>query len=184
MTSHLRSSMSRGRKATWWKGLPAGLLLLSLLHARADEPIGCDGFKWPLKQEAALLQANGKPVIAPSSFGTPDGKAYELKLVDLESAHLLQAPERTPKFTPSNAGVAQFEAPPRAGAVQVTVSAAVWVDLVQNGHLVKAAAFSGAQGCPGVRKSIRFNLAAAPFAVQISGTREMSLGLIAGPVSP
>jgi class 3 adenylate cyclase len=34
---------------------------------------------------------------------------------------------------------------------------------LKDGHEVKSSAFSGATGCDGVRKSVKFELAAAPF---------------------
>ena len=76
MTSDRRSTPPRGRKTSF--SAACALLLLLPLPARADEPVGCDGFKWPLKQEAALLQAPEKPVISPGTLGKLDGKAYEL----------------------------------------------------------------------------------------------------------
>ena len=39
---------------------------------------------------------------------------------------------------------------------------------MQNGQTVKSSAFSGATGCDGVRKSVKFALAAAPFTIELS----------------
>ncbi|HYA07822.1 MAG TPA: hypothetical protein VEF90_18185, partial [Xanthobacteraceae bacterium] len=58
---------------------------------------------------------------------------------------------------------------PQAGTYKVTLSAAAWVDVVQAGRLIKSKAFSGAVGCAGIRKSVKFDLAAAPFTIEISG---------------
>ena len=157
----------------------AGVLSLSCQTAQADEPKGCGAFKWPLEREAGLLQAPNLPAVS-GDAATADGKAYALKLVELTEAHLPMAPERKPKSNPSTAGFATFAAP-TAGAYQVAVSQAAWIDVVQDGHYVKPSAFSGATDCPGVRKSIRVDLAATPFTLQISGTSAASIGLIVEP---
>jgi hypothetical protein len=60
----------------------------------------------------------------------------------------------------------------------VTLSSEGWVDLVQDGHAAKSTAFSGATGCDGVRKSVKFELAAKSFTVELSGVRENSIRLV------
>jgi hypothetical protein len=42
---------------------------------------------------------------------------------------------------------------------------------------VKSTAFSGALGCEGIRKSVKFDLAAAPFTVELSGVKADSIKL-------
>ena len=51
----------------------------------------------------------------------------------------------------------------------MTLSAEGWIDLVQNGAPLDSADHSGAKNCPGLRKSVRFNVGAAPVVLQISG---------------
>ena len=43
---------------------------------------------------------------------------------------------------------------------------------------MKSTAFSGALGCEGVRKSVKFDLAAAPFTVELSGVKADSIKLV------
>ena len=43
------------------------------------------------------------------------------------------------------------------------------IDLVQNGASLEATDHSGVKDCPGLRKSVRFSVGAAPVALQISG---------------
>ena len=47
------------------------LLVAASSVVQAEEPKGCDAFKWPLKQEAALLQAANKPA-APTDGSAKD----------------------------------------------------------------------------------------------------------------
>jgi hypothetical protein len=54
----------------------------------------------------------------------------------------------------------------------VSLSVGGWVDLVQDGHFLKPKAFSGATDCDGIRKTMKYELAASPLVLQVSGTRE------------
>jgi hypothetical protein len=45
------------------------------------------------------------------------------------------------------------------------------------------AAVTGAPGCAGVRKSVKFELSAAPFIVQISGAAKKSIALVLTPAN-
>ena len=62
-------------------------------------------------------------------------------------------------------------AAPKAGLYTVSLSAGGWVDLVQDGHFLKPKAFSGATDCDGIRKTMKYELSASPFVLQVSGTR-------------
>jgi hypothetical protein len=48
------------------------------------------------------------------------------------------------------------------------------VDIVQDGHALKPKAFSGATDYDGIRKTVKYEIAASPFVVQVSGTKEIS----------
>lgn len=160
--------------------LAAACLIVSVA-ARADEPKGCDAFKWPLKNEASLLQSTTKAVVVSGTTASVGGKGVELRLLEYGAAGLPKTPERAPKTTPSMAGFINFAAPTAAGSYQITISAAAWIDVIQDGKYVKPTAFSGATDCPGVRKSIRADLAASPFTLQISGLRNGSIGIVITP---
>ena len=149
----------------------------------AEEPTGCNAFKWPLAKEAALLQASEKPAIA-SGDAAPFGKAFTLKLAGFAEAHLPAPPGRAPKMEPSTAGFTRFDTPAAAGSFEVTISQAAWIDVLQDGQNLKPSGFSGARDCPGVRKSIRFSLAPKPFVIQISGTSSRTVDVLVEHVQP
>ena len=44
--------------------------------------------------------------------------------------------------------------------------------MVQDGHALKPKAFSGATDCDGIRKTMKYEISASPFVLQISGTRD------------
>ena len=66
----------------------------------------------------------------------------------------------------------RFKIPPKAGIYTVSLSAGGWVDVVQDGHLLKPKAFSGATDCDGIRKTVKYELSASPFVLQFSGSRD------------
>ncbi len=148
--------------------LPALALLALAGPALAQDADGCAKFKWPVDRER-------------SAFGTPGLQAVEsgaplpgimdpaiVKLKPVAEAGFERPPGHQPK---SGTFGAVLKTPPIAvpGSYQVTLSDEAWIDVIQDGHEVKSTAFSGAQGCPAVRKSVRFSLAAGPATIQISG---------------
>lgn len=49
--------------------------------------------------------------------------------------------------------------------------------MVQDGRALKPAGFSGATDCNGIRKTMKYELAAEPFLLQISGARENAISV-------
>jgi hypothetical protein len=137
--------------------------------ALAQEPIGCDKFKWPLDKERATLNGTDLPkVVSGDRAAWPLPWASTVALVPFADAKLPMAPERAPKSPTSFAGFLQAAAPSHAGTYKFTLSSEGWLDIVQNGQFVKSSAFSGAQGCDGIRKSVKFDLTASPFTIELS----------------
>jgi hypothetical protein len=140
--------------------------------ALAQEPVGCDKFKWPLDKERATLNGTDLPKITSGdrvTFPIPFGTIVALK--PFADAKLPAPPERAPKSADSFAGFFQAPAPKQSGSHKITLSTEGWIDVTQSGNTVKSTAFSGALGCEGVRKSVKFDLAAAPFTVELSGVK-------------
>jgi hypothetical protein len=147
--------------------------------ALAEEPVGCDKFKWPLDKERSTLNGTDLPKIesgAQVAFPLPFGATVALK--PFADAKLPTPPERAPKSPDTFAGFFQVPALQKAGAYKITLSAEGWIDVAQSGQTVKSTGFSGALGCEGVRKSVKFDLAAAPFTVELSGIRADTIRLV------
>jgi hypothetical protein len=149
------------------------IVLIGLLAAGpclAQEPVGCDKFKWPLDKERATLSGTDLPKVA-----SGDRAPWKIPfaaiaaLVPFADAKLPTAPERAPKSPTSFAGFIQVAAPPQSGSYKVSLSSEGWIDVVQDGRTVKSTGFTGATGCEGIRKSVKFDLAAQPFTVELSG---------------
>jgi hypothetical protein len=144
----------------------------------AQEPVGCDKFKWPLDKERATLTGTDLPKAASGAqISWPIPFATTVSLVPFADAKLPTAPERAPKSPTSFAGFLQVPAPAHAATYKITLSSEGWVDVIQDGHAIKSSAFSGATGCEGVRKSVKFPLAAQPFTLELSGVPAGSIGL-------
>ena len=146
--------------------IAAGLAAL-ISPALAQEPVGCDKFKWPVELETAALRSSDLKTVASGTDLAALPFAAKITLKPPKDAALPTPPERAPKDGTfagflSSKGVA-------AGVYSVSLSASAWLDIVQDGQFLKAKSFSGVQGCDGIRKVVKFELTGAPFTLQLSG---------------
>ncbi len=141
----------------------------------AQEPADCDKFKWPIEKERALLSGDTPTVASGTRLAHALPLSVVVALKPLADANLPIAPERAPQSPDSFAGFVVLPAPPQAATYKISVSAEAWIDVVQDDHTIESSAFSGATGCEGIRKSVKFDLAAAPFTVELSGVRGASI---------
>jgi hypothetical protein len=147
--------------------------------ALAQEPVGCDKFKWPLDKERATLNGTDLPkVTSGDHVAFPIPFATTFALAPFADAKLPTAPERAPKTPDTYAGFIQVSAPKQTGTYKITLSSEGWIDVVQDDHALKSTAFSGATGCDGIRKSVKFNLAAQPFTIELSGVPANAIRIV------
>jgi hypothetical protein len=140
--------------------------------AFAQEPVGCDKFKWPLDKERATMNGSDLPkVVSGGRVAFPIPFATIVALKPLADARLPAPPTQPPQSAETFAGFFEVSAPKKAGSYKITLSTEGWVDIEQNGRTLKPTAFSGALACEGVRKSVKFDLAATPFTVELSGVK-------------
>jgi hypothetical protein len=160
------------------KSLVAALLLLTVAPAwAAEEPSGCDKFKWPIERERAALTAPDRAKLSSGNeLAALPSSGITLALVAPADAKLPTPPERAPKEG-TFAGFTSFKTAPKAGLYTISLSAGGWVDVVQDGHFVKLKSFSGATDCDGIRKTMKYELSASPFVLQVSGTRENAISI-------
>src|SRR5580692_8609073 len=154
------------------------LVLLAAAPARAaEEPSGCDKFKWNIDHERAALTAPDRVKLASGGeLAALPSTGMTLALSVPAEAKLPTPPERAPKDG-TFAGFASFKASPKAGIYTVSLSAGAWVDVVQDGHFLKPKAFSGATDCDGIRKTMKYELSASPFVLQVSGAKDDSISI-------
>jgi hypothetical protein len=158
----------------------AGLLLLAA-PALAQEPVGCDKFRWPVEKEMAALRAGGLPQVSSGIDVAAASFVGTLALRAPQDAGLPTPPERAPKQGTS-AGFVSFKGVP-AGIYSISLSAPGWLDVAQGGHFLKAKAFGGVQGCDGIRKVVKFELSAEPFVVQISNVEADHIAIAVMPAA-
>jgi len=157
--------------------LVALLLLCAAPAWAAEEPSGCDKFKWPIDRERAALTAPDRAKLASGAelAALPPG-AVTLALLSPADAKLPAPPERAPREG-TFAGFASVKSAPKAGLYTISLSAGGWVDVMQDGHLLKPKAFSGATDCDGIRKTMKYELSTSPFVLQVSGSKEDSISI-------
>ena len=156
------------------------VLLLGTATAFADEPVGCDKFKWPVDLERAALSTAGQQKVAIGADITTVA-AVSLSLKPLAEAGLPKPPERAPK----DGTFAAFVRIPNvdAGPFTVSLSEPGWIDVVQNGAYLKPKGFSGVSGCEGLHKVMKFDLATGPVTVQVSGVAKDAVNLVILPAA-
>ena len=143
----------------------------------AEEPSGCDKFKWGIDRERAALTAPDRVKLASGAeLAALPSTGMIMALTAQADAKLPTPPERAPKEG-TFAGFASVKAAPKAGLYTISLSAGAWVDVVQDGHFLKPKAFSGATDCDGIRKTMKYEIGASPFVLQISGTKEDSVSI-------
>lgn len=176
-----RSPCAGARRRSAISGLILLAFFLGAPAARAAEGQGCSGGAWPLDAARAALDAAHDQVANGAELPAAEGQVL-LQLVPLSDAKLPYPPARLPAETANFAGFLLLPAPAVAGRIEVSLSEAGWIDLVQDGKTVPAAAFTGVKGCPGVRKSVRFEVTQRPLVLQVSGVSVDHLKVAIAPV--
>lgn len=146
----------------------------------AAEPEGCDKFKWPIERDRAALAAPDRLAVVSGSARIASVKAMTIALQPLDAAALPMPPEK-PRGAGNFAGYLKMATPEKAGGYTLSMASAIWIDVIQDGKYLKPTAFSGASGCDGIRKTMRFDLAVQPYVVQISGSAEPNVALLVRP---
>lgn len=165
------------------------LLLSAHAHAIAGPAGGCDAFGWNLARELALLDAPGS-----QPAGDPRTAAHAPRL-DLDRHHALTlprqaevalaaAPARPPRDAGAHAGLFVFRVP-SAGAYRVSLSRALWIEVVDSGRALPARAFQGRHGCASLRKSVVFDLEPGrDLVLQLDGGSAAEVGVVVTGVPP
>jgi hypothetical protein len=154
--------------------------LLIAAPALAQEPVGCDKFKWSVDRERALL-ANPSHMTSGGELSQPLATAVMVALVPIAEAKLPFTPSRAPKTPGTYAGFIRASTIPNTGTYRITLSHGAWIDAVQDGQELKAVAFSGVAGCDGIAKSVKFEMAAAPLLIELSGTTATAIAIVVTP---
>jgi hypothetical protein len=169
-------------------GLAAcGVLFTSPGTANAAEAGACSDFLWPLATELAWMKApDSQPAASGATLPQPPAdKAVALALLPASQVSFPVKPTSTPKpeDAQSYAGIVTFEGFATPDHYQVTLSAHAWIDVVQKGAPLEATGHTGSKECDGIRKSVRFEIDAGPFSVQISGSLKDTIKIAIRPAA-
>jgi hypothetical protein len=157
--------------------LIASVLLGPVSALAAEEPSGCDKFKWPIERERAALTAPDRVKLSSGAeLAAVPATGITLSLLPPAEAKLPTSPERAPKDGTFE-GFASFKAVPKPGIYTVSLSAGAWIDVVQDGHALKPKGFSGATDCDGIRKTMKYEISAGPLVLQVSGTKDNAVSV-------
>jgi len=155
-------------------------LIALLTPAFAED--GCDKFAWPLAREQVQFAATDKPVVkVGETLAAIPKAAFVLQLQPGAEAVFVIPPERKPKAERWFGGAIRLPAVDKPGIYQVTLSEEAWLDIVQDGRYARTVGHTGRGDCPGLRKSVRLDLTAAPLVLQVSGVTADRIFVTVGP---
>lgn len=148
----------------------ATLLLLILASPAAAEDAACGKFKWPLAIEKSWFDAAADLKAYASGAAVDELADGALTVATRPMAEIAYAlpPEGKPKPDKTAGALLTFAKVTKPGQYQVTLSDEAWIDIVQAGAYRPSGEFSGVHGCPGLRKSVRFEFAEGPLTLQLS----------------
>src|SRR5579864_1305671 len=137
--------------------------------AKDKTAAACSGFAWPIERERGWFAAELARTPSGARVVKTD-EAFLLALKPTKTINFVFAPERPPK-PDSYSGDVVIAGVAAPGLYQITLSDKAWIDVFENDVRLKSAAFTGQKDCPGVRKSVRFDLApGSPITIQISNS--------------
>lgn len=131
----------------------------------------CADFTWNVQAELAVLDRNS----VRSQSGTDAAaaplisktRAYRLALAPQSAVHFATDPGKYSDAAGRFAGLIKVRIP-RAGRYRVSLDADAWVDVVAEGRIVPAAAYTGSHECALLRKVLEFRLPAGLAVIQVS----------------
>ena len=132
----------------------------------------CEHFKWPLGEEKTWFAGTLAPIATGGEIADA-ARAYEVARKPEAAAGYVVAPKT---LTPGAYGAVLRLTIARAGLYQATLSREAWVDVIQDGARARTRNVSRQGDCPSFKKSVRFQLAAGPAVIEVSGVTAPSIG--------
>jgi hypothetical protein len=148
--------------------------------AMAADQKGCSGFNWPLDTELAWMAGSDDVSLkSGADIPAPPAKAITLALQPAKSVTMPVTPGIKKQAVGANtfSGWITLAGVEKPGLYQISLSRGAWVDVAQNGALVRSNAFTGQKDCAAIHKSVRFEIGTGPVTVQISGAPEQKVRL-------
>ncbi|MBS0388634.1 MAG: hypothetical protein JSR15_09150 [Proteobacteria bacterium] len=130
----------------------------------------CAGFTWNVQTELAVFARHSARIQAGSSAAAPfigKARAYRLSLTHQSAVQFATDPGKYSDADGRFAGLIRVRIA-RAGRYRVSLDADAWIDVVADGRIVPAAAYTGSQECALLRKVLEFQLPAGTATIQVS----------------
>lgn len=136
---------------------------------------GCSKLPWSVARERAWFNDAQLAHRASGARMRKIDRAVELDLQPTPKVKFFLPPERKPK-TDSFSGEVTFFGVPKPGMYQVTLSDDASIDVFENGVRLKEMDSMSAKDCPGIGRSVRFELAPGDLVlVEVSGAPGKSI---------
>ena len=134
------------------------------------------------RASSALLAAADKPAVKAGETlaAIPKSSIRSAACCPARKAAFAMPPERKPKSERWFGGAIRFPGLEKPGIYQVTLFDEAWIDVVQDGRYARSVGSTGRSDCPGLRKSVRLDLGASPFVLQLSGVTSDSIAVAIG----
>jgi hypothetical protein len=146
--------------------LIAGILTVLVANTTASAAEdGCGRFAWPLNREQELF-AEGFFADVESESALPKDGAFSMLLLPVASVIYIVPPERGRDDGYGGVVTLEWIA---AGRYQVTLSADAWIEAVQNDRRLPVLASTSREDCPGIRRSVQFEIKSVPLTLQFGG---------------
>jgi hypothetical protein len=140
------------------------LALLAVQQAAAAED-GCRQFAWPVDREQELF-SDGFVADVESDSALPKDGVFSLLLQPIASVLYVVTPERGRDDGLGGTVTLEWIS---AGRYQVTLSGDAWIDAVQNERRLPMLTSTSRDDCPGIKKSVQFEVDSVPLTLQFGG---------------
>jgi len=126
---------------------------------------GCRQFAWPVDREQELF-SDGFVADVESDSALPKDGVFSLLLQPIASVLYVVTPERGRDDGLGGTVTLEWIS---AGRYQVTLSGDAWIDAVQNERRLPMLASTSRDDCPGIKKSVQFEVDSVPLTLQFGG---------------
>lgn len=140
------------------------LTFLAATSAGAVED-GCRKFDWPVNREIELFD-EGFFADVESESALPKDGVFSMLLKPVATVMYMVPPERGRDDGYGGVVTLEWIA---AGRYQITLSGDAWVDAVQNDKRLPMLASTSRDDCPGIRRSVQFEIKSLPLTLQFGG---------------
>ncbi|MBV8849561.1 MAG: molybdate ABC transporter substrate-binding protein [Methylobacteriaceae bacterium] len=149
--------------------------------AASAEQSDCDGVAWSLARERQWFADAATPTVESGAILKSNGAEHLV----LSPVSAVQFPAKSDRKLKEGTfgGVFPVAALDKPGLHQITASDEAWIDVSPDGKSVApSVAHSSAKNCPGLRKSVRFDLS-GPVSIQIMNAPSRTLDLAIAPAN-